>query len=218
MGVMSTYVRPDIDAPVFRKVNGQVITYGDRWGGGSPPEDTYSVETHPERFLPLHTIADALIAHLIEMFDVEVNENLAFAADLLHARADVIRAVRVNPNDARSAGLTFVFTSYPSVIIHAGLLHDLLYPVCGCDACDESWEAQAEEMEWQVHAIVEGRYWESIDSGLSPWIEYKLSTPDGGYRSGRSRAEDTAKERIRGAKRILKGLPDGWSTWPVRPR
>lgn len=215
---MPTYVRPDIDAPVFRDVDGKVIAYGNRWGGESPPEDTYSVDTHPERFLPLHTIADALIAHLAETFNVEVSEDMAFAADLLHARDDVIRAVRLSPNDGRSAGLTFVFTSYPSVIIHAELLHDLLYPVCGCDACDESWEAQAGEMEWQVRAVTEGRYRESIDIGFRPWIEYTISTSDGGYQSGRSRAQDMPKERVREAKGILKGLPDGWAAWPVRPR
>lgn len=36
-----------------RDTDGQVIDYGNRWGGGSPPEDGYSVETHPERFAPL---------------------------------------------------------------------------------------------------------------------------------------------------------------------
>ncbi|WP_424980865.1 DUF6226 family protein [Microbacterium sp. S308A+] len=37
------------------------MSYGSRWGG-SPPEDSYSVETNLERFAPLHTVADALSA------------------------------------------------------------------------------------------------------------------------------------------------------------
>ena len=57
---MSSYVRPLIEAPVFRDADGAVINYGSRWHG-SPPEDTYSVDTHPERFAPLHVVADALI-------------------------------------------------------------------------------------------------------------------------------------------------------------
>lgn len=40
-------------------------------GQGSPPEDTYSVDTHPERFAPPHTVAEALIGHLRETYDVE---------------------------------------------------------------------------------------------------------------------------------------------------
>lgn len=41
-----------------------VIDYGNRWGNDSPPEDTYSFDPHPQRFAPIHTIGEALIAHL----------------------------------------------------------------------------------------------------------------------------------------------------------
>lgn len=58
---VSPYLRPTIESPIFLDAEGQVIDYGNRWGG-SPPEDTYSVDTHPERFAPIHAIADALIA------------------------------------------------------------------------------------------------------------------------------------------------------------
>lgn len=56
----------------------------------------------------------------------------------------------MTPAAADAAVLTFVFTDYPGVIVHAGLLHDFLYPVCGCDACDETWQSVAEDMEWNV--------------------------------------------------------------------
>ena len=110
---MSSYVRPLIEAPVFRDADGAVINYGSRWHG-SPPEDTYSVDTHPERFAPLHVVADALIAHLRETYDVEVDEGVEVAADLLRpAFHDVVRAVRIRPNDPKCASLTLVFTAYP---------------------------------------------------------------------------------------------------------
>ena len=45
-----------------------VIEYGNRWAsrGGTPPEDSYSVDEHPERFAPLHTVAAALIDYLVD--------------------------------------------------------------------------------------------------------------------------------------------------------
>src|SRR5690606_12708315 len=74
--------RPEIDAPVFRDADGRVIDYGNRWSG-SPPEDTYSVDTHPERFAPLSVVADALVDHLRETFEVEVDAE-EIAADPVH--------------------------------------------------------------------------------------------------------------------------------------
>ncbi|WP_426515652.1 DUF6226 family protein [Diaminobutyricibacter sp. McL0618] len=210
---MSSYVRPPIDAPVFRDADGQVIDYGNRWRG-SPPEDTYSVDTHPERFAPVHIVAEALIAHLRENYNVEIDEGVETAADLLRpAFHDVVRAVRIRPNGAGCASFTLVFTAYPGIYMHAGLLHDFHYPVCGCDACDSNWQAEADELEHQVFAIVSGNYRETIERGLRPWVEYAYTYQDGAS-SGRSRSQDLAVERLKAAKPILRDLPEGWAPWP----
>ncbi|MDE0545382.1 DUF6226 family protein [Microbacterium sp. C7(2022)] len=209
---MSAYVRPVIEAQVFRDAAGDVIDYGNRWPG-SPPEDTYSVDTHPERFAPLHVVADALITHLGETYDVELEEGVEVAGDLLHpAFHDVLRAVRIRPNDPTCATVTLVFTSYPGVYMHAGLLHDFHYPVCGCDACDSTWQSEADELEQQVFAIVNGGYREAIERGRRAWVDYSLTYPEGAN-SGRSRAQDLPAERVEEAKAILRGLPDGWNAW-----
>ncbi|MCR2809265.1 MULTISPECIES: DUF6226 family protein [unclassified Microbacterium] len=214
---MSSYVRPSIDAPVFRDADGEVIDYGNRWAG-SPPEDTYSVETHPERFAPLHAVADALIAHLRETYDVEVDDGAETAADLLRpAYHDVVRAVRIRPKDPASASLTLVFTAYPGISMHAGLLNDFQYPVCGCDACDSNWEGEADDLERQVLAVVTGHYRESITHGIRPWVEHSFSYPDGGGRGGRSLAQDIPAARVKAAEPILRNLPDGWAAWPPPP-
>lgn len=211
--VVSSYLRPPIDAPLFRDADDRVIDYGSRWRG-SPPEDTYSVDTHPERFAPLHTVAEALIAHLRETYDVEIVEGAETAADLLHpAFHDVVRAVRIRPNDPACASLTLVFTTYPGIYMHAGLLHDFHYPVCGCDACDSNWQAEADELEQQVFATVSGNYRETIERGLRPWVEYAYTYPDGAN-SGRSRSHDLPAERLKAAKPILNDLPEGWAAWP----
>lgn len=209
---MSSYLRPSIDVPVFRDAYGKLIDYGNRWSG-SPPNEAYSVDTHPERFAPLHTVADALIAYLRDTYDIQVIEGEETAADLLHPAPEVVRAVRIRPNDPACAALTFVFTAYPGIFLHAGLLHDFHYPACGCDACDSSWVAEADRLEQQVLAVVTGYYREGIERGLRPWVEYAFSDPDGGT-SGRSRAQDIPAQRLKSAKPILRNLTEGWAAWP----
>jgi len=212
---VSSYQRPPIDAPVFRDAAGEVIDYGDRWGGEMPPDDTYSVDTHPERFTPIHAVADALIAHLRATYDVELDEGDDVAADLLHPARDVERAVRIRPRDAASASLTVVFTDYPGVFVHAGLLHDFHYPVCGCDACDSTWEAEADELERLVLAVVGGGYREHVGRGFRPWIGHSLTFPDGSA-SGQSPARELPADRVRAAAAVLRQLPDGWAPWPPK--
>lgn len=213
MNSMITYVRPAIESPVFRDDDGRVIEYGRRWPD-SPPEDAYSVDRHPERFAPLHTIADALIAHLRAAYDVEVREDLEVASDLIHPRDDVIRAVRITPSDPASASLTFVFTGYPGILLHAGLLHDFPYPACGCEACDSEWTVEADELEQQVLAVVSGGYLESIDSWRRPWAESETTFPNGS-RSGRSRRDDLPAERLAAAAAVLTGRRSPWTAWPT---
>lgn len=212
---MGSYQRPLIEVPVFRDGEGQAIKYGNRWAAG-PPEDTYSVETHPERFAPLHTVADALINHLRETYDVEVEESEEVEAALIRPPFhNVVRAVRIRPNDPSCAALTVVLTAHPGIYMQAGLLNDFLYPVCGCDACDSTWEAEADELERQVHAVVTGHYCESIERRLSgPLVGYDFTYPDGGESSGGTLANGVHRERIKAAKPILRKLSDGWSAWP----
>lgn len=211
---MRSYVRPPIDAPVFRDADGQVIDYGNRWVG-SPPEETYSVDTHPERFAPLHAVADALITHLRDAYDVAVDESVDMAADLLHpAFHDVVRAVRIRPNDPACAPVTLIFTAYPGIYLHAGLLNDFPYPVCGCDACDSNWEREADDLERHVLAVVAGRYRETIERRESaPWIGHAFTLPDGAT-SGGSREPGIPPDQVEAAESILRKVPEGWAEWP----
>lgn len=212
---MNEYVRPPIDAQAFLDADGHAIDYGDRWKG-SPPVDTYSVDTHPERFEPIHTVADALIDYLVSAYDVEVYEGVETAADLLHpSYHEVLRAVRLRPASPACAPLTFVFTSYPGILIHAGLLNDFHYPVCGCDACDSNWPAEADELEQQVLAMVSGRYRETIERReQDPWVGYAFTYADGGSSGGGSRESRISLERYEHAQSILRNLAGAWAEWP----
>ncbi|POX66817.1 hypothetical protein C3481_00620 [Microbacterium sp. Ru50] len=210
---MNGYVRPTVDAPVFRDADGAVIEYGRRWPG-SPPEETYSVDTHPERFAPLHAVGDALVAHLRTAYDVVVDEGVAVAGDLNRPSfSDVLRAVRLRPTDPRCAAVTVVFDAYPGISVHSGLLHDARYPHCGCDACDEEWEAVATDLEQHVFAVVTGNFREAIVPGAELPVRHAFTFPEGG-RSGESRADGFPPERVSKAREVLRDLPDGWAPWP----
>lgn len=213
---VSSYTRPSINSPRFHDADGHVIEYGNRWGG-PPPEDTYSVETHPERFAPLHTIADALIAHLHQTYDVEIDQGVEVAADLLHpSYHDVLRAVRIRPNGPSCASLTLIFTAYPGILIHAGLLNDFHYPVCGCDACDSNWEAEADDLEQHVLAVVTGHYRETVEWRKGdPWVGYMFSQPPPVRAfAGGSRQPGVSPDRLKAAQTILRNGPEEWSEWP----
>lgn len=210
---MSSYIRPAIALPAFHDADGHVIEYGNRWLG-SPPEGTYSIDTHLERFAPLHDVADALIAHLREAYDVEIHEGADAAHDLTRpAPHTFLRAVRVQPRDPRCASLTFVFTAYPGILIHAGLLHDFASPRCGCHACDATWPSEADELERVVFAVVAGGYRETIQIGRQPWVGYSMTDADGSS-AGQVPASDLPPQRLTDAARAFDALPDGWHPWP----
>jgi hypothetical protein len=201
---------------VFRDGEGRVIEYGNRWEG-LPPEDTYSVDTHPERFAPLHTVADALIAHLGDAYDVEIEEGADVVADLIRAPShDVVRAVRVRPRDPACASVTVVMDAYPGIYLHAGVLHDFHYPVCGCDACDSTWQAEADRLEQQVLAVVSGHYRETLERREGePSVSYAFVYPDGAS-SGESREPEMAPERVAAAESALRSVAGEWAAWAKR--
>ena len=215
---MVSYVRPQIDEHVIRDADGRAIEYGSRWDG-SPPEDTYSVDTHPERFQPLHAVADALIDYLTSTYDVRIDEGIDLAADLSHPPSGgIVRAVRLRPSDQLSAHLTFVFTAYPGIFLRAGVLSVFYYPICGCDACDSTWQAEADELERQVLAVAEGRYRETINGTQGDArVGYAMTYADGSS-SGESAEPDLTAERIERATAQLAELPGNWAAWPQRVR
>jgi Family of unknown function (DUF6226) len=214
---MSSYRRPPLAEPVYFDASGSVIEYGSRWGPDGPPEDTYSVVSHPERFAALHLVADALIEYLADNYDVRVSHDPAHAADLVRSRDDVTRVTRLTPAQPDCATLTVAYTSHPAVIVHAGLLHDFVYPSCGCDACDENTTGCAEQLEWHVQAVALGRYREEYDRDGDLPVTFSIAAADGNRtQGGRSLAGDYPRSRLSGARKRLAQLADGWAAWPLR--
>ena len=211
---MSGYLRPSPAPRVFVDDSGAPIPYGDRWRGESPPSDTYSVTSNLDRFAPLHDVADALVLWLCESFDVTVDDSLDVAADLARVPADAVRAVRVRPNDESASPLTFVFTSFPGIHLHAGYLVDAFFPICGCDACDESWETCADQLEETVFAVVDGGLSEGFAERAELPVSFRLQFGEG-WRGGDSRAEDHPADRFAAARPAL-AARRSWVAWPAR--
>mgnify|MGYP001508082597 CR=1 FL=1 len=117
---MTAYVRPPILRQVFHDADGVPFEYGRRWDHlDGPPEDTYSVDSHPERFAPLAGVADALVRHLAATYAVTVEDVDLRGVDLASHTAvgpahpvlargrnvgpAAVRAVRVTPAGAAAA-------------------------------------------------------------------------------------------------------------------
>lgn len=221
-GVMSAYVRPVVPDQVFYDADGRVVDYGERWGGESPPAESYSIDPHPERFAPLHDVARALIDHLVEAYDVTAVDDLSHAGDLWYPRDDVVRAIRLSPNAPDAAGLTVVFAGYPLVVVRAGLLSEWTYPDCGCGACDETWQGQADEMEWQIFAVLAGSLVETVEGvlgrrGLRLEASSTVTAIDGSQSQGATfPSRPATKSRMAAARRTLAAIPGGWAPWPTR--
>lgn len=155
---MSEYTRPAIAALDFRDGSGATIRYGNRWGG-PPPDDSYSRVSNPQRFAPVLTIADLLIEHLRAGYRADVA-----ALDESSPRwvPTTTKLIEVTPDRPDAAPLLFRYTDFPGIEIWAGLRYNAAFPSCGCDACDETWEGAAGDIELLVFAVTEGRFGERI--------------------------------------------------------
>ncbi|GAA3274485.1 DUF6226 family protein [Paenarthrobacter aurescens] len=210
------YVRPELPSRQYRHAEGQEIEYGNRWGSEGPPADAYSVETHGERFEGLHLVAHALIEYLGGAYYVDVSRDPAHAADVSVNAREVIDVARLTPRDPLAAPLTFVLTSAPGVVVRAGVLHNFPFPVCGCDACDETAESEATRLEELSLAVAAGGYGERYPVGRKKWAEYALFAADGSGNRRGAGPRGATSEQLAAAEERLRDVPDGWRAWPLR--
>lgn len=196
------FARPALALPEFVDDDGRVIGYGSRWAGGSPPDDAYSLVSHPERFAPVLTVVDALVDHLQTWYVVDVDRR---------AGESDARVVHLRPTTG--AAITITATA-ESVSIEAGALFRDLAPGCTCDACDETAETVADQLEETLLAIAAGGLREVFPVGQQRWLHTRILTADGGRRSSSGDlGPSLSPERLDDAAELLGRLPDGW--WPA---
>lgn len=216
---MSEYSRPLVTAQQFRDESGALIRYGTRWGG-SPPENSYSHVSNPQRFAPLQTVADALIEHLrvVYLADVAALEKSSSIVD----PSATTKLIAVTPERVDAAPLVFRFTSFPGVEIRAGVRHGEAFPFCGCDACDETWGDAADGMERLVFAVSDGRFSERIviphRTAGTATVEHRIEGAGHEVRSGIQHGVQPDPSLREDAIRLDR-LPAGrWQPWTSSSR
>jgi hypothetical protein len=133
-----------------------------------PPPEAYSRVTNPERFLPLHHRADALLRRLEEEYFVVREEDTALRAPpegVTLARA----SVGLRPRHAAAAPILISYTSFPGILLYFGRGSKVVLPPCGCDACGSTGEREASAMIQIVENVVAGRFEEQLQPPDFAW-------------------------------------------------
>lgn len=97
-------------------------------------------------------------------------------------------------------------------LIAAGAFHQFAFPACGCDACDEGADAQLDQLEETVFAVVNGDYREWA-AGAAVGFSLRFNS---GSRSGEGSARDIDPERLAAGLSILPRTGASWLPWPHR--
>lgn len=181
------------------------------------PTDAYSRVTNPERFR-------ALVVHALAVFErlrtaCDVTELASFEplpgviAPFEHARPPITLV----PAVSNAAPLGIAFTPFPGVIVRYGRWHAMPFPTCGCDACNETADAEAARFDSLTRRVVAGQLTEELriprlfgDARLS----HRLGGGDDGFGcdEGWTTIQRTAARALRG------GAPHvaRWQAWPHR--
>ena len=145
------------------------------------------------------------------------------------------------PRHEASASMTVLFTAYPGVRVRAGMFFEEAFPSCGCDACDETWDAAAEELEQQVLSIAGGGLTEKVGKPRRPCVTYNragrwfetdrgqavsyslVMLDDSGSSGGESAASDLTASELAAASAALRAVAEAspagnWLPWPARPQ
>ncbi len=186
-------------------------------GKALPPDEAYSRVTNPERFRPLHPAMLEIMDRLESQFEVDRTEGYGLDKELERG-IDLARPdFRLTPRDPEAAPIAVSFSTFPGLIVRFGRWYIEPFPVCGCDACDESAEGEIERLNEMVDAVAAGRFREAIRRPLislrgSGWVDTRFWSDD--RRSGRTGRVDgpRAREMAGGRRR----LDLDWKPWRRR--
>lgn len=188
------YRRADFTLGTYLDAHGQPIPYGHRWAfDEGPPQDTYSVTAHPQRFNPLHAVAEGLIEYLAGRYAVSVARTET--VDLIPMRG---ASLTFDRSDAEFAGVRLVVGGFAR----------RWYPMCGCDACDEDVIDSIEDLEDFVFAVVDGEY--------AQWRRGRTITEV--IYSGNSVIWQSSRKVSREESRRARALPGRYPPWPLNPQ
>ena len=184
---------------------------GNRWGIEGPPDEAYSRVTNPERFLALHDFAVRLLRRLEATFDVERLEGYGLDHEL--EESDLVRpGVKLLPGSPDAAPIVLVFTAFPGLRARLGRWRTDVFPTCGCDACDETADGEADRLSGMVDDLTAGRFREAIGLPIlgRAWQESEFWSPRGRSSSRGPIDRSAARQMLRASARSS----FEWKPWP----
>ena len=158
-----------------------------------------------------------MIARLEADFEVERVEGWGLDDELEEKLTCARPSVRLSPVDPEAAPITVFFSDFPGLHVRFGRWSTGLFPVCGCDACDDSTEDEIERLTALVNSVTGGRFREEVERPAL-FLEDGLQKtefwgPEYGARSRSSRLDrDRARELTGGRRRLVLD----WKPWPRR--
>ena len=184
---------------------------GNRWGPEGPPPEAYSRVTNPERFRPLHDAALELLGRLENTYDVERLDGYGLDQEL--EVGDLARpSVKLVPRSPEAAPIVLVFTAFPGLGARFGRWHVEHFPSCGCDACAETADDQAERLTRMVGDVTAGRFREAIRLPLlgEGWQESAFWSSEGRSSSRGAISRSRARQMLGASGQAS----FEWKPWP----
>lgn len=212
---MEPYKRPVVVPPKFYSESGEEIVYGERWPQG-PPEDQYEVVRNPGRFAPLYPITRAIIAYLHEQYEVELLKEHSRAGFGILGATSTGGSVILESLTPGSTSIELHFLPDYGIELHAGHFYRCVFPSCGCEACDETWEVAADDLERTIFAVVKGGFFEEVTPWPHRWRKNEFRFGDGS--AGREGTRTDAQERRYFKKLGVSLLGKKWAWQPWQPR
>ena len=220
-----TYSRPAIAERDYVDELGRTVLYGRRRSEApeqGPPGEGTNVFSHQERYEPIFTVADALIAHLATSYAVVVDDDLRWSSgfDIITERpkAAFARVVRISPLARAEAPLLIGFHDQPgSLRVMAGWYSEFDMWFCGCDACDEPWEDIADSLEDVILSVAEQGTTERINRRRRGKARYRLDPSRRRMWAGSIPKLAMRPEVLEAVSNSSRHLDDGrWMPWTPR--
>lgn len=224
---MRGYQRPDVVATELQDDDGNIINFGNRWRSiDGPPEEAYSSLRYSQRFAPLEAIGNAVIEYLVATYDVDLIERgvpkSSNGNDLMGSSTDreiyPLRDVTVVPRDPNCVSLWIVVTTLPGLYVGTNEHHEYVFPRCACEACDETWQVQADDFEQTVDALIHGRFIEQFEVHRSRSLFSRLFTRKNRWmrESRRGRARRQGSPFVIDPQVVGRRTSPLWTIWRSR--
>jgi len=198
--------------PVFGSYNRRMSAH--RWGAAGPPLEAYSRVTNRERFASLHDSAAGCLDRLEREFETERREAYGLDLELEHDCNLSRPSVALLPCDVGAAPLIIAFSDFPGLRVRFGRWYVVAFPTCGCDACDETAETEAERLGSLIDNMTAGRFREVIRvrADGTAWKESEF------WSTGGSCAEELRLDQTRTRKLLdeCERRSFEWGPWPRR--